>query len=403
MNSQRLDRVALFAALSLFLSIIELVIPKPIPFFRLGLANLPLLIALTLFTRREFVLLVLLKVFGQGIVSGTLFSYVFLFSASGSFSSGAVMLLLRRWYPKRISLVGIGVVGAFASNSAQLLFASLYIFGQSTWLIAPLFLLIGTISGIILGAIAGYLLQHSRWLALMPIEPSPDQPSQHLKQEKHQKQLDTERMDTDAAQVTPLVRLVTGLLMIPSFILQPQISLKFAHILLFGLASLYLGKRVRILPGIMIAAAVTGAQLLTPLGEVLTYIGSFPITAGALRQGLLRGLNLVGLVYLSRYAVSPGLPIPGKLGVLLYRVFYYFEELTAYRVVRDRSTGFRGNIKQALMGIDGFLLELSLPSAGAAQDKAAHLVMPGRCVHIILPLVGVSLHWILYAVGYVYL
>ncbi|MDZ7795039.1 MAG: Gx transporter family protein [Spirochaetia bacterium] len=398
MKLQRLDRVALFAALSLFLSIIELVIPKPIPFFRLGLANLPLLIALTFFNRREFVLLVLLKVFGQGIVSGTLFSYVFLFSATGSFSSGAVMLLLRRWYPKGISLVGIGVVGAFASNSAQLLFASLYIFGRSTWLIAPLFLLIGTVSGMILGATAGYLLQHSRWLAVMPVEESPDQPSQPPKHEKH-----AEKMDAPVVRVTPMVRLLTGLLMIAPFIMQPQILLKFVHILLFGVASLYLGKRVRILPGIMIAAAVTGAQLLTPLGEVLTYIGSFPITAGALRQGVLRGLNLVGLVYLSRYAVSSGLPIPGKLGALLYRVFYYFEELTAYRVVRDRSTGFRGNIKQALMGIDGFLLELSLSSAGAAEGRAAKLVMPGLGVHIILPLVGVGLHWILYAVGFVYL
>ena len=398
---QKLDRVALFAALSLFLSIIELVIPKPIPFFRIGLANLPLLIALTLFSRREFVLLVLLKVFGQGIVSGTLFSYVFLFSATGSFSSGAAMLLLRRWYPKRISLVGIGVVGAFASNSAQLLFASLYIFGQSTWLIAPLFLLIGTLSGIILGIAAGYLLHHSRWLAKMPIEHSPDHASRPPEQEKHWKQVHTEKMDTAGARVTPLVRLITGLLMIPPFILQPQITFKVAHILLFGLASLYLGKRVRILPGIMIAAAVTGAQLLTPLGEVLTYIGSFPITAGALRQGLLRGLNLVGLVYLSRYAVSPGLPIPGKLGALLYRVFYYFEELTAYRVVRDRNTGFRGNIKQALMGIDGFLLELSLPAAGAAEGRGAKQAMPGGSTHLILPLVGVGLHWILYAVGFV--
>ncbi|MCF7915119.1 MAG: Gx transporter family protein [Spirochaetaceae bacterium] len=401
MNLQRLDRVALFAALSLFLSIIELVIPKPIPFFRIGLANLPLLIALTLFTRREFVLLVLLKVFGQGIVSGTLFSYVFLFSATGSFSSGAVMLLLRRWYPKRISLVGIGVVGAFASNSAQLLFASLYIFGRSTWLIAPLFLLIGTLSGIILGATAGYLLQHSRWLVRMPSEKSADESSQPTQPPKHE--IYKEQMDTPAARITPVVRLVSGLLMIAPFIMQPQILLKFVHILLFGLASIYLGKGVRILPGIMIAAAVTGAQLLTPLGEVLTYIGSFPITAGALRQGLLRGLNLVGLVYVSRYAVSPGLPIPGKMGALLYKVFYYFEELTAYRVVRDRSTGFWGNIKQALIGIDGYLLQLSLSPADAAEGRAHKRAMPAFGVHIAVPIVWVGLNWILYAVGYAYL
>ncbi|HKK64385.1 MAG TPA: hypothetical protein VJ967_00925, partial [Clostridia bacterium] len=250
-------------------------------------------------------------------------------------------------------------------------------------------------------AIAGYLLQHSRWLGVMPIELSPDQASQSSKYENSEKQGHKKQVDAAPVRVTPLVRLITGLLMIPPFILQPQIAFKGAHILLFGLASLYLGKRVRIIPGVMIAAAVTGAQLLTPLGEVLTYIGSFPITAGALQQGLLRGLNLVGLVYLSRYAVSPGLPIPGKLGALLYRVFYYFEELTAYRVVRDKSIGFWGNIKQALMGIDGFLLELSLPAAGASEGRGAKQAMPGGSTHLILPLVGVGLHWILYAVGFV--
>src|SRR6056297_499089 len=113
-----------------------------------------------MFSRREFLLLILLKIFGQGIVSGTLFSYVFLFSAAGSISSGLVMLILRSLYPVKISLVGIAVLGAFASNSAQLLFASLFIFGQSTWLIAPLFLLVGTLSGTVLGGIAGYLIQH---------------------------------------------------------------------------------------------------------------------------------------------------------------------------------------------------------------------------------------------------
>jgi uncharacterized membrane protein len=388
--SKGLDRVAQFAALALFLSIVELVIPKPIPFFRIGLANLPLLVALTMFPRRDFILLILLKIFGQGIVSGTLFSYVFLFSAAGSISSGVVMLLLRRWYPTRISLVGIGVFGAFASNIAQLLFAATFIFGRSTWLIAPLFLLVGTITGTVLGALAGQLLQHSRWLAATPgsatggphrqAAPSPGEPP--------------------SAVVSPVVRLVSGLLMVPPFLMQSLVPFKFFHIVLFGAASVYLGKRVRILPGVFIVAAVTGAQLLTPLGEVLTYIGAFPITAGALEQGLVRGLNLVGLVYLSRYAVSSGLPIPGQVGALLYRVFFYFEELTAYRVVRDRRAGFRQNIKRALIDIDEFLLQLV--AGGYSGETAAGTVggrRSGPRGRIVVPLAAVALQWGLVAAG----
>ncbi len=401
--SKRLDRIALFAALSLFLSIIELVIPKPIPFFRLGLANLPLLVALTMFSRRDFVLLILLKIFGQGIVSGTLFSYVFLFSAAGSLSSGVVMLILRRWYPNRITLVGIGVLGAFASNSAQLLFASAFIFGRSTWLIAPLFLLVGTISGTVLGAIAGYLLQHSRWLSAMPL------PTADAAQAEQSAQPGQPRARPPKGATSPLVRLVSGLLMIPPFLLQSSIPFKLVHIVLFGLASVYLGKRVRMLPGVLIVAAVTAAQLLMPLGEVLVYLGSFPITGGALEQGLVRGLNLVGLVYLSRYAVSSQLPIPGKAGALLYRVFFYFEELTAYRVSRDRSAGFKQNIKQALLGVDEFLLQLAGHGKGSISAGPGSGSEPGsrgesrttlRGV-LLMPVVLVILQWGLYAAGLV--
>ncbi len=393
MSSKQVDRIALCAALSLFLSIVELVIPKPIPFFRLGLANLPLLIALTMFTRREFVLLIALKIFGQGIVAGTLFSYVFLFSAAGSISSGLVMLILRRWYPVRISLVGIGVLGAFASNTAQLLFASAFIFGRSTWLIAPLFLLIGTITGTVLGGIAGYLLQHSRWLEVMPLPQSAPE-TEHLQPEAD-RGVRTAGQNSDEP-VSPLLRLVSGLVMIPPFLLQTSIPFKIVHIVLFGLLSVYLGKRVRIMPGMLIVAAVTAAQLLIPLGEVLLYIGSFPITAAALEQGLERGLNLVGLVYLSRYAVSPRLPIPGRVGALLYRVFFYFEELTAYRIIRDRNAGFKQNIKQALLGIDEFLLRLAAPGreANAAAGGNTQPV-PGGAVFV--PLAAVVLHWGLYA------
>lgn len=54
------DIIALLAALALMLSSIEYIIPKPVPFLRLGLANLPVLISLGLLTPRRVFLLVLL-------------------------------------------------------------------------------------------------------------------------------------------------------------------------------------------------------------------------------------------------------------------------------------------------------------------------------------------------------
>ena len=66
-------KLALYGAFCLFLSTVEFLIPKPLPFFRLGLANLPILIALR-FHRPRFVLsLVALKILGQGLINGTPF------------------------------------------------------------------------------------------------------------------------------------------------------------------------------------------------------------------------------------------------------------------------------------------------------------------------------------------
>ncbi len=155
--------IALLAASCLFFSLIEYLIPKPLPFMRLGLANLPILFSLNLLQPRKIVLLIVLKVLGQGLVNGTLFSYIFLFSAAGSFSSGMVMLLLFRLLKTRVSMLGLCLAGALTSNLIQLTMARYIIFGKSALLIGPPFLAIGTISAVILGVFAERFLAESRW------------------------------------------------------------------------------------------------------------------------------------------------------------------------------------------------------------------------------------------------
>jgi heptaprenyl diphosphate synthase len=163
--TRRLDLVALLGALCLFFSAIEYMIPKPIPFLRVGIANLPILIALDLIPVPYVLLVVLLKVLGQGLIGGTLFSYVFLFSAVGSFASGFSMILFRHLMGRRITLVGVGVLGALFSNTAQLVLARLLIFGEGAWLIAPPFLALGTVTAAVLGVFAERFTARSRWLS----------------------------------------------------------------------------------------------------------------------------------------------------------------------------------------------------------------------------------------------
>ena len=168
---RRRDLVAFLGALCLFLSTIEYLIPKPIPFLRVGIANLPILLAVDLLPVPAILAVIFLKVVGQGLVSGTLVSYVFLFSAAGSFASGFAMLAARRLFGQKVTLVGVGVLGALFSNSAQIVLARVLIFGEGAWLIAPPFLALGTATAALLGLFAERFRKRSRWLASLRERP----------------------------------------------------------------------------------------------------------------------------------------------------------------------------------------------------------------------------------------
>jgi heptaprenyl diphosphate synthase len=133
---------------------------------RIGIANLPLMLALDIFPLPTFVLLVGIKILGQALITGTLFSYIFLFSFAGTaFSAGAMYGLRRCFGPRRISFVGIGAAGALISNLTQLVLAWIFIFGRSVRYIAPPFLAVGLVTGAALGLFCEYFTARSQWYA----------------------------------------------------------------------------------------------------------------------------------------------------------------------------------------------------------------------------------------------
>jgi len=103
------------------------------------------------------------KVIGQALVNGTMFSYIFLFSAAGSFAAGFVMIAVKKSGIRKISLIGVSIMGALASNLVQLFIARLLIIGKGAVLIAPPFLGIGLISSLLLGIFANRFCVKSEW------------------------------------------------------------------------------------------------------------------------------------------------------------------------------------------------------------------------------------------------
>ena len=157
--------LALLGGLCLFLSTIEYMIPKPMPFMRIGIANMPIMLAIDLFPFPAFLLLAAVKIFGQALVTGTLFSYVFLFSAAGTILSALTMYTLRKVGKNFIGFTGIGTAGAMVSNIAQLVLAEFFIFGNAVRFMAPPFLAAGVITGAALGLFCEIFISRSVWYA----------------------------------------------------------------------------------------------------------------------------------------------------------------------------------------------------------------------------------------------
>ena len=163
----KLEILALFGAMSLFFATIEYLIPKPLPYIRLGLANIPILLSLRLFDRASYFRLVILKVFAQALLHGTFASYILIFSLLGSISSAIIMLILHAWCGRTFSLFGIGIFGALCSSGAQGSVALFYIFGSSALIVLPLLMIVGLIGGIVVGILGELFWQKSRFVALL--------------------------------------------------------------------------------------------------------------------------------------------------------------------------------------------------------------------------------------------
>ena len=79
MLSQNKNRIAYLSALTLLFSYAEMLLPRFVPFFRLGLGNIAILLAFDL-SLPSFLLLTVFKAITASLMAGTLFSPFFLIS-----------------------------------------------------------------------------------------------------------------------------------------------------------------------------------------------------------------------------------------------------------------------------------------------------------------------------------
>lgn len=152
-------RIALYATAAALLFLLERLLPNPIPWFRLGLANVVTLVVLV-----EHGPAAALAVFGVrlvlgGLFTGTLFGPQFLLAATGGAASWLVMAAAVRWGARVWSPFGISLLGATAHAVVQLAVANaLFASADQLWVLLPMFLGLAIVAGGIIGFLAAVVL-----------------------------------------------------------------------------------------------------------------------------------------------------------------------------------------------------------------------------------------------------
>lgn len=310
---------AWFGALCFFLSTVEYMIPKPLPFLRLGLANLPVMLAVDILPIPAFIALIAIKVLGQGLVGGTLFSYIFVFSAAGSVASAVLMAGLRKFFKRRVSWIGISVAGAFASNAAQLTLARFWIFGPSAWYIAPPFLAVGILTGIVLGAFANLFEEKSAWYA--DVRAGTFVPPE----------IEKSSTPENRGKLIRTLRVTVGLTLIAALMFAPGPWTKGLLTALGIVLAAFDRSRIRWFPVVFMSAGIVGFNLLTPYGRVLASPLGLAVTDGALRAGIEKALTVEGMIFISRWMLRYGIRLPGRPGLLVAETFEILTRFTGSR------------------------------------------------------------------------
>ena len=146
-----------FSVMAVLSFIIENFLPKPVPFFRIGIANVFVLLILIKMNLFSALIVSLSKAILGNLFSGLLFTPVILFSLLSSlFALIAMYLSIRSKIG--FGLIGISIIGSLFHNLTQLGVAYvLLIRNTKIFTLIPIMLIIALITGIITGFITTLL------------------------------------------------------------------------------------------------------------------------------------------------------------------------------------------------------------------------------------------------------
>jgi heptaprenyl diphosphate synthase len=164
MQLQDKYRIALLAAYAVVIHSFEGFLPTPIPWLRFGIANIITLVALVLYGFKPAMMVTLIKVVLSSLFTGTFLSPSFIMSLGGGICSTVAMGAVFYAVPRVFGAIGLSLIAAFFHNLAQLALAYI-LFVQKIepiLMVTPILVLLGTITGLVNGIVAGILIKNMK-------------------------------------------------------------------------------------------------------------------------------------------------------------------------------------------------------------------------------------------------
>ena len=334
--------VARLAALTLIFSYAELMLPRVLPFFRLGLGNAALLMGLALgLTFPAFMLLSVLKALAVNLMAGTLFSPFFLVSFAQSLVSALIMFGL--WRVSRagregdghrlLSIYGISVCGAAASALVQISLSSLYL-GQGTWSLLGPMLLFNLMSGFITAWIAEILGAYNEGGGDFNTEFCEAKLQAQVRCSNkgtencnlcHPRNAPDQSGSQPAHRIRNIICLALILAAAASVFFIKNTAFLCAILPLSFLAQKLSHRKILLLPHISLWLFVLLTSVFVPNGRVLFTFAGFSFTEGAALSALQKALRLSIVSALSQTAAT--IKLPAAPDSLLALTLAYYSEM----------------------------------------------------------------------------
>lgn len=302
MLSQNKKRIAYLSALTLLFSYAELLLPRFLPFFRLGLGNIAILLSFSL-DPLSFILLTIIKAVASCLMSGTLFSPFFLISFVQSVVSGLFMYgIVKLFRGRLISVYGVSILGSACSAVIQIWLSSLYLGEGTNALLGPM-ILFSLFSGIV-----------TAWLS--QILKIPENVPELIKKES----LETESEKAKKQKIKTICMISAILIASVSIMIIKNLYVLLSALALSFAAQILSKRKIKILPHVSIWLFVIISTLMMPQGKVLYSVAGWNITGGALLTGIEKAIKLSALSALSQCLASVR---PTGNGILSLSLSYF--------------------------------------------------------------------------------